>query len=190
MEHPPEYAHALMEALAPQARRNNIVGDLVEGHRDRAAEHGGRAADRWFVRQALGFVWAASALPGLAIATILTVRMLIDVGAPSADLARRAAVTTYVTMGLFVLSGFRLGRSTGRISGATVMAIGATVIGTISSYAMVFLCMAAAATIVHPSAAAWAGMREGLDIPAHVIAIIGVVLASLGATVARMLPKP
>jgi hypothetical protein len=190
MPPPPEYAQALIERLAPRARRDSILGDLLEEHRDvRMSDAGQRAADRWFVRQALGFLWSASALTAAGIAAILTIRMLIDAGAPSADLAQRAAVTTYVTMGLFVASGFSLGRSTGRAGGAAAMAIAATAIGTIYAYAMVFLCMGVAATIVHPSPAAWAGLREGLDIPAHVIAIVGIVLSSLGAAAGRTFPK-
>jgi hypothetical protein len=190
MPHPPRYAQALIDALVPQARRDSILGDLLEEYREtQAAEHGERAADRWFVRQALGFLWSASAPTGAGIAAILTIRMLIDVGAPSTDLAQRAWVTTYVTMGLFVMSGFRLGRSTGRASGAAAMAIAATVIGTVYGYAMVFVCMGAAAGFVHPSDAAWAGLREGLDIPAHVIAFIGVILASLGAIAGRTFPR-
>ena len=92
-------------------------------------------------------------------------------------------------MGLFVLSGFRLGRSTGRVPGAVAQAIAATVIGTIYAYAMVFVCMGIAATLVHPSPFAWAGLREGLDIPAHVIAFIGTILACLGAAAGRAFPK-
>jgi hypothetical protein len=189
--HPPDYAVALIEALVPRARRDSIVGDLLEEyHESVVPRQGSRAADGWFLRQALAFLWSASAAAGLAIAAIFTIRMLIGVAQPSNDLALRAQATTFVTMGLFVASGFRLGRSTGRFGGAAIVAIAATVIGTIYAYAMVFLCMAIAAVVVHPSPAAWIGLREGLDIPVHVIAVIGVLLASAGSAVGRLFIDP
>ena len=49
--------------------------------------------------------------------------------------------------------------------------------------------MGTAATVVHPSAAASAGLREGIDVPAPLIAVIGMVLATVGALFGRDFPE-
>lgn len=190
MPNPPRYAQALIAMLVPASRRDSIVGDLLEEYREtQVPEHGAAAADRWFVRQALGFLWSAAAVPGALVGSVLIVRMLVDVTAPIADTGGRAWITTLSAMAIFTLTGFRLGLVTRRVSGAIVMAFAATVIGTIAAYAGTFASMAVARAFVHPGPAAWDGLREGLDVPAHVIAVIGMTLASVGAAVGRAFPK-
>jgi hypothetical protein len=70
-----------------------------------------------------------------------------------------------------------------------VTALAATVVGTVVAYAGTFGSMIAAQVFVHPGAAAWAGLREGLDVPAPFIGVIGTVLASLGALFGRAFPE-
>lgn len=190
MAHPPARAQALIAALAPAARRDSIVGDLLEEYHDtQVPEHGVAAADRWFVRQALGFLWSASAPAAWAMAGNLSARTLIDVAFPAGELSTRAWVTTLIVMGIFVASGFRLGRSTGRVAGAALTALSVAVIGTALAYAIGFLMIGVAAIAFHPDPRAWGNLWEGMDIPTHVIAAIGVVLASLGAAAGRVYPK-
>lgn len=190
MAHPPRLAQALIAMLVPDARCNSIVGDLLEEYREtQLPQYGQAAADRWFTRQALGFLWTAAVVPGTLVGAVLTVRMLLDVAAPIPDLAGRAWITTLVTMAIFTLTGFRLGRSTRRVSGAMVTALAATAVGTLVAYAATFASMGIAQALVHPGAEAWAGLREGLDVPAHVIAFIGTILACVGAAMGRVFPK-
>jgi hypothetical protein len=70
-----------------------------------------------------------------------------------------------------------------------ITALAATVVGTLVAYATAFASLGIAQAFVHPSAVALAGLREGLDVPAHVIAFIGTILASVGAVVGRAFPK-
>lgn len=190
MAHPPARALALIAMLVPQRRRDSIIGDLLEEYREtQVPRHGVGAADRWFMRQALGFVTAAAALPGTLLGALLTARTLLDVAVPVPDLATRAALTTYIVMGLFVVTGFRLGLVTRRVSGAIATALAATVLGTVVAYVGTFVAMGLAQTFAHPSEGAWAGLREGLDVPAHVIAIIGIACASVGAAAGRAFPR-
>jgi hypothetical protein len=175
--------------LAPQKTRDSVLGDLLEEYRETQPQRGVAAANRWYIRQALGFLWSAAAVPGALVGTVLTVRMLMDVAAPTPDTADRAWVTTVTMMMLFTLTGFRIGLSTRRVAGAMVTALAATVIGTIAAYAGVFASMAIAIAFVHPDTAVWAGLREGLDVPAHVIAVIGTTLACVGAALGCTFPK-
>ena len=190
MAHPPRHAQALVAMLVPSARRDSIIGDLLEEyHVTQVPEHGMAAADRWFVRQALGFLWAASAPAALAMAGNLTGRTLLDVTNPVSDPSARAWITTLIAMGIFAMYGFRLGRSTRRVSGAPVMALAGTVLGTMFAFATAFLMIGVAALAFHPDARAWADLRDGLDIPAHVIAVIGTILAYVGAVAGCAFPK-
>jgi hypothetical protein len=190
MAHPPTCAQALIESLAPHARRDSIIGDLLEEYRaSQLPEVGQAAADRWFVRQALGFLWTSAAVPAALLAAVLTTRTLLDIAAPAADTANRAWLTTLVTMLVFALDGFRVGLRTRRVSGAVLTALAATAVGTIAAYAATLATMGVAQAFVHPGAAAWAGLREGLDVPAHMIALIGTTLASVGAVIGRAFPK-
>ena len=190
MAHPPARAQALIAILAPRGRRDSIVGDLLEEyHETQVPQHGVAAADRWFMRQALGFVWNAAALPGALVGIVIAGRTLIDVAAPVADTAERAWLTTLATMMVFAVTGFRVGLVTRRVSGAIVTALAATAIGTVAAYGATLASMAIAATFVHPDAAVWVGLREGLDVPAHVIALIGTAFACLGAAIGREFPR-
>jgi hypothetical protein len=190
MTHPPAYAQALMEMLTPPARRDNILGDLLEEyHETQVPRHGARAADRWFVRQALGFLWSAAAIPGLLVGSVITARTLIDAASPVADTANRAWLTTVAVMLIFLFTGFGLGLSKRRFGGVIVTALAATATGTVVAYAGTFGAMMAAAALPHPGAATWMALREGLDVPAPVIAMIGMVLASVGALFGRAFPE-
>lgn len=190
MPTPPARAQALVAMLVPRRTRDSVVGDLLEEYREtQVPEHGKAAADRWFIRQALAFLWNAAALPGALVATVLTVRMLLDVAAPVPDAAGRAWITTLTMMMVFTFTGFRLGLVTRRVSGAVATALAATVVGTVGAYLAALASMGVAGAFVHPGPEVWAGLREGLDVPAHVIALIGTALACAGAACGRAFPK-
>ena len=187
---PPSPAQALIAMLIPRKTRDSVLGDLLEEyHETQVPAHGVTAADRWYIRQALGFLWSAAAVPGALVGSVLTVRMLLDVAEPVRDFADRAWITTVAMMMLFALTGFRIGLLTRRMPGAIVVALAATLVGTIAAYVAVFVSMGIAAAFVHPGAEAWAGLREGLDVPAPMIAAIGTTLACAGAAAGRVFPK-
>jgi hypothetical protein len=190
MAHPPVRAQALVTMLVPRTRRDSIVGDLLEEYREtQVPAQGVAAADRWYVRQALGFLWTAAWPVGVAVAGVLIGRLIMDVYvAPGTDVTARAAITTYVSMAIFTCCGFSLGRSTGRVGGAAAMALAATVVATIAAYAMTFAAIGVAAAL-RADARVWDTLVEGLDIPAHVIAVIGLLLATLGAAAGRAFPR-
>jgi hypothetical protein len=191
MAHPPSRAIALISLLAPASRRDSIVGDLLEEYSEtQVPRDGQRAADRWFMRQALGFLWSAAAAPGLLLAVLLTLRALWDAVLPVADLSTRAAITTWAAMALFAATGFRSGRTTRQLTSAMVTALTATAIATIAGYAMWLAVIGIVVAVEHGLRPVTAdALREGLDIPAHVIAVIGVVLATLGALAGRAFPE-
>ena len=190
MAHPPARAQRLLASLVPQSRRDSIVGDLLEEYNQtQVPDHGVAAADRWFMRQALGFLWSAAAIPGLLVGCVITARTLVDAAAPVAETAGRAWMTTLAVMLIFMFTGLALGLSRRPFGGVVVTALAATVVGTVVAYTGVFGAIIIAQAFVHPGAAAWAGLREGLDVPAPVIGMIGTVLAMVGALFGRAFPE-
>jgi hypothetical protein len=188
---PPRRAQWLIGVLVPRATRDSVLGDLLEEYTEtQLPARGQAAADRWYMRQSLGFLWTAASPAGLWMAGNLTGRLMLDVvsidGATPGQLAARAWVTTLIAMAIFAACGFRLGRSTGRATGAVPMAVAATGIATVAGYLGAFLLMAIATATSTAEPRVWGALNEGLDIPAHVIAVIGVVLATAGATIGRM----
>jgi hypothetical protein len=161
MAHPPARAQWLVAMLVPDARREGIVGDLVEEyHEAQVPAHGVAAADRWFMRQALGFLWSAAAIPGLLVGIVLTTRTLIDTTAPVADTANRAWFTTLAVMLIFLFTGFGLGLSRRRLGGVILTAVAATVVGTVVAYAATLAAMAAAQALMSPGPSAWAALSR------------------------------
>ena len=184
--HPPAWAQSLVSMLVPHRTRDSVVGDLLEEYREQAPARGEAAADRWYIRQALGFVWRASLNPGFALGGNFAGRMVLDVVGPVSNLASRSQVTTFIAMAIFAIWGFRLGRATGRVGGALVMAIVASVAGSTFALVLTLAAMGVAGLVLDVDARTWAALLEGLDIPLPIIAVIGVVLASAGAACGRM----
>ena len=58
---PPEWAEAVLRLSLNAADRENVSGDLLEEYRASIVPIRGKtAADRWYVRQVVGFVWRAT----------------------------------------------------------------------------------------------------------------------------------
>jgi hypothetical protein len=144
------------------------------------------AAGQWYTRQALGFVAHAACLPGLALALVLTGRMLLDVVTPVNDLAARAAMTTYLAILIFTLAGFFITYRTHRTASAPVVAVVATAIATAAQFAIGSAATAAAGSRLPADSPTMRALVEGLDIPVIPILVIGVLAASLGGWSARM----
>jgi hypothetical protein len=186
--HPPEWAQWLVSNLVPARTRDSVLGDLLEEYRDsQMAERGKAAADAWYVRQALAFLWRAAHPIGLALAGNLSGRLVCDLlfTATARDLYARSLITTFLAMAFFVWFGFRLGQTTGRTAGAAVAALAGTVIATLYAYVFVLACMGAA-LLLTVDAGVWSALLEGLDIPVPVLAAIGLALSTAAATIGRM----
>src|SRR5262249_58421274 len=101
--HPPAWAQVLVTLFVPAARRESIVGDLMEEyHEAQVPEHGASSADWWYIRQAAGFLWRAAAPWAGAVGLMLALREAIDATVPTADNFHfRAAVSTYLAFTIF-----------------------------------------------------------------------------------------
>jgi hypothetical protein len=181
--HPPELAQDLVSVLLPRKTRDSVIGDLREEYRGTQVPARGEAgANAWYWRQLAGFVLDASLLPGVLLGLMLIGRMLLDGLVPLDDLAGRAQVSTLTVVAVFALQGLRLGRRTGGVAAAVVMAVAASAIGCALGMATALGALAIAA-VAGPGAVFQAALVEALDIPLPIITMVGIFAASIGAAV-------
>lgn len=186
--HPPTWAQWLLSSVLPGQTRDSVLGDLVEEYAEsQLPSRGRRRADWWYVRQTTGFLWRASRAWALLIGVDLGTRAILDTFVRTNDQFHlRAILTTYVTIALYVGMGVYTGWRTRRVAGAGVIAVMAALAGcaiawTVPSTITVLLSMR-----VLPSVRSLHGLRESFDLPALPLAVVGSVLAMIGAAIGRL----
>lgn len=125
---PPEWAELILRAVLKRRDFDSVSGDLLEEYRDaRYPALGREAADRWYVRQVLGFVMRSVGVWGALFGIAGLVRTAVDWLVPTHDFAVRSAVSTYIGISLLVATGFwcawRSGSLASGVFGATLAAI-------------------------------------------------------------------
>jgi hypothetical protein len=105
---PPVLADAILSLFLKSQDRDCIAGDLLEEYREMIHEGRDRgSADRWYVRQSIGFAWRATWGWATLIAACAVGRFVLDVVVPPQSFYLRALVTTYVAIALYTILGFR-----------------------------------------------------------------------------------
>ena len=121
---PPRWAEALLSASLPLDDFESISGDLLEQYRESVdPERGPRAADRWYVRQVLGFVWRGARLWAALLAAGFLARTGLDWRVPTHDFEARSAMTTLLGIAIFLLAGFWAGARSGRVVAGSVLGL-------------------------------------------------------------------
>ncbi|HEX4568140.1 MAG TPA: permease prefix domain 2-containing transporter [Vicinamibacterales bacterium] len=183
--HPPGWAQSLLALFLPARGRDGVLGDLLEEyHEAQAPARGAAAADRWYVRQVLGFVWRACLPWGVLVSAVMIARDVYDLAAPTEDFHTRAAVTTYVCISLFAGGGFMAAwRSRRALSGT---ALGATTALMTCAVASVYALTAGQMLLNSAFASdprAYAPLVEAADIPIVPIVILGILAGSIGGAI-------
>jgi hypothetical protein len=189
---PPAWAELIVTLFAPARRQDSVVGDLLEEYREvRLPRDGRAAADRWFGRHALGFLWRAALPWTLALALQLAARDLMDVLIPTTDnFHARSAVSTYLAMGTYATAGLVTGWRCGRIVAGTAVSLFMTAVVT----AMYVIEALTISTLLYTGAfpAGAFGGSEALDIPLLGMLLVGLPLSCVGAAIgkaARHVPR-
>jgi len=183
--HPPGWAQSLLALFLPARGREGVLGDLLEEYHDaQAPARGAAGADRWYVRQALGFVWRACLPWAVLVSAVMIARDVYDLAAPTADFYTRATVTTYLCISLFATGGCIAGwRSRRALSGT---ALGATTAVMTCVVASVYA-LTVGQLLLNSAFAAdpwtYASLVEASDIPFVPIVILGVLAGSIGGAV-------
>jgi len=121
---PPSWAEAVLRASLPCDDFESTSGDLLEHYRESAyPERGPRAADRWYVRQVLGFLWRGARLWAAIIAAGFLARTAFDWRLPTHDFHMRSATTTVLGIAIFLVVGFWAGARSGRVVAGPVLGL-------------------------------------------------------------------
>lgn len=190
---PPEWARSLLDLVTSARERESVLGDLLEEYSEAILPARGQtAADWWYARQVWGFWWRASFMAGTALAGNLAGRMLLDmiVVIPTDQSAERAAITTYLAIGIFAIWGFRTGRRTGQALSGTVVGILASFIAAVTAIVMTVAIGIVGAPWIGPNPAAWAALVEGFDVPIVPLLVIGGIVSTLAAATGARFTAP
>jgi hypothetical protein len=191
---PPAWAEMLVTLFAPARRQDSVVGDLLEEYREvQLPQYGVAAADRWFGRHALGFLWRVAMPWAIALALQFVARDVVDTFVPTTDNFHfRSAASTYLGFGTYATAGLVTGWRCGRIVAGTavslIMTAAATVVSIIDALSVAALLSAG----VFQPAFTYGGLGEALDIPLLPMLLVGVPLALIGAAIgkaARYMPR-
>ena len=180
---PPPWAELLVTVFAPARRQDSVVGDLLEEYREaQLPRYGKAAADRWFGRHALGFLWRVALPWAIAFALMSVARDVIDALVPTTDNFHfRSQVSTALALGTYATAGLVTGWRCGRIVAGTAVALFMTAMTTVMYVvAGVTVATLIAAGAFHPS-----GLLDSFDIPLVGWLFIGVPLSCIGAAIGK-----
>lgn len=191
---PPAWAELLVTLFAPARRQDSVVGDLLEEYREvQLPLHDRRAADRWFGRHALGFLWRVAMPWAIVLWLQFAVRDVIDTMVPTTDNFHfRSVVSTYLGFGTYATAGLVTGWRCGRVVAGIAVSVFMTVVVTALSIVEALSVAALLSAGVLHAAATYGGLGEALDIPLLPMLLVGVPLSLVGAAIgkaARYMPR-
>jgi hypothetical protein len=190
LPYPPAWAEMLVTLFAPARRQDSVIGDLLEEYREVQLPHYGKAAaDRWFGRHALGFLWRVALPWAIAFGLMSVARDVIDALIPTTDNFHfRSVVSTNLALATYATAGLVTAWRCGRIVAGTAVALFMTAVAT-ALYIVEALTVAALISggVFHAG-----GLMDTFDIPLAGMVFIGVPAACIGAAIgkaARHLPR-
>jgi hypothetical protein len=188
---PPVWAEHALRLLLKTDDRDSVSGDLLEEYRE--SVHAGRerlAADRWYVRQVVGFMWRATWFWGVLLALLTIGRVVFDWFDPPSSFYTRSLVSTCSHAAVFVSVGFSAvwrGRS---LLGAAAVGLAAQTLGAAMIFAATILLLGVWQDPQTSIAIAQSGgIGELFTLP---IAVMGpaVLLSTLGGAAASVFRRP
>jgi hypothetical protein len=191
---PPDWADALLRAVLKHGDRDSVSGDLLEQYRDSIEPlHGRERADRWYVRQVLGYVWRAARVWALLFATACIVRTALDWFNPPGDFSTRSAASTFNGIGLLLLAGSWAAWRTGSLVAGTVAGVATTLLAAFVSISGAALMLA----IWHDPATLAAiqgsgGLGEVFILPIAMVfpgLFLGTIGGAIGFAIGRVRPS-
>lgn len=175
---PPFWAQALLASIVPARHRDGVTGDLLEEYSEvQLPRRGEAAADAWYVRQVLLFLWRAARWWGLALGALIVLRDAFDLYVPTDDYYVRSAWTTYSAVTIYAACGLRAGWRYGRLVSGTVIGVTAAVMASLIGLLAPLLFL----NVISARGEAW----ELLDVPVPILIAFGAVLGSVGAAIGR-----
>lgn len=184
---PPAWAEGLLQFVVRRDHRDSITGDLLEEYRERMVpSRGPAAADRWYVRQMLGYMWRATWLWAVVFAAAALFRDALDRFDPPQSYYLRSIITTWTAIALFAATGFFGARRTQSFVGGALagLAMGLIAAGLTVAASVVMLALAHDAATMDAIARS-GGLEEAFILP-FVIVVPGTVFATIAAGIGRL----
>lgn len=133
---PPAWAEAALRLVVKRADFEAVSGDLLEEYRDRIyPARGPEQADVWYVRQVTGYGIRSVVVWGVLFGLAAVARTALDWFIPTQDFSVRSAVSTYVGVGLLLVTGFWSAWRSGSFGAGPLAAALAAIIGAFVSIA-------------------------------------------------------
>jgi hypothetical protein len=187
---PPDWAEALLRLVLDSEKADTVTGDLLEEYR--ASIHparGQQAADRWYVRQTLGYVVRSTGGWAALFGGAFVARTALDWLVPTTDFYLRATVSTWLGVGTLMAAGLWAGWRSANFAAGTLAGLATTGFGAIVSIGGA----ASLLTIAHDPATMEAirgsgGLPEAFTLPITLIvpgAVIGTLAGVAGAALTR-----
>jgi hypothetical protein len=131
---PPVWAEIILRSVLKRRDFDTVSGDLLEEYRDTVYPARGRmGADRWYVAQVFGFVMRSVGVWGALFGGAFLARTALDWLVPTQDFSTRSAISTYLGMGLLLMTGFWSAWRSGSSLAGPFSAIVAALIGAMVS---------------------------------------------------------
>jgi hypothetical protein len=131
---PPVWAEIILRSVLKRRDFDTVSGDLLEEYRDTVYPARGRmGADRWYVAQVFGFVMRSVGVWGALFGGAFLARTALDWLVLTQDFSTRSAISTYLGMGLLLMTGFWSAWRSGSSLAGPFSAIVAALIGAMVS---------------------------------------------------------
>jgi hypothetical protein len=178
---PPAWAEGVLRLVLRHADFDAVSGDLLEEYRDRVhPARGQERADSWYVRQVLGVAIRSLGAWGALFGVAIVVRTALDWFVPTQDFSVRSSISTYVGVGLLLVTGFWSAWRSGSVASGPLAAALAAAVGALISVAGA----AAMLAVFHDSKTMSAiegsgGLGEAFTLPVMMI-VPGLIFGSIG----------
>lgn len=190
---PPAWADALLRLLLKPADRESVSGDLLEEYRVAIVPaRGSRAADRWYILQAGGFLWRATWIWALMFSGAFLARTAYDWCVPTHDFVARSVVTTWVAVTIIATVAFSAAWRSRSVAAGVLTAVAASQIAALMSVVGAALLLAMwHDRQTQQAIVASGGPGEVFTLPFMMIipaAIVGTAGALLGKALSTLVP--
>jgi len=181
---PPRWAESLLRLVLNSRDWATVSGDLLEEFRQNIRPTRGRsAADRWYIRQVMGFVVRSNVVPGVLFGGAFVARTALDWLQPPAEFHTRSLISTLVAMSILLVWGTIASWKSGTILAGGLSGVATTALAALMSTIGTLLLLA----IWHDPATLQAiegsgGLSEVFSLPVMLI-VPGVLLGAIGGVV-------
>jgi hypothetical protein len=131
---PPDWAEALLRLVLDSHKADTVTGDLLEEYRaSLCPNRGQQEADRWYVRQALGYVLRSTGCWAAIFGGAFVARSAFDWLVPTNDFYLRSTASTFFGVATLTTAGLWAGWRSGTFAAGTLAGLAITGLGAIVS---------------------------------------------------------